>query len=318
MSELVAATAAAVGWLCSRPYHPLLSQTCRMNPPQHDLETIQRWMQSVIMCPGGVTAGADSKQARELIDISPAQIGEVVNPSSRLDAVGRLEVYADAYFARLLECMRSEFPVLAMTMGEELFDELVVGYLNAYPSRTYTLGRLGANFARYLQESCPRDDRVWADFMIDLARLEWTFNEIFDGPGSENDSPLTPADLADVSPEQWPHAGLVAAVPLRLMQFAYPVSRYYGQRRRDDSVPIPQPCESYVAISRRDYTVRRHELTHAQFELLRSLFDGRTVAEAIAHSAEFDDAPWDQFAAKLQEWFRQWAAEQIFSRIVLP
>ena len=63
----------------------------------YPLEQIQRWMQAVLMHPGGVAAGAESADARQHIDLASGQIDEVVRPSSTLDATERLEIYARAY-----------------------------------------------------------------------------------------------------------------------------------------------------------------------------------------------------------------------------
>ena len=139
----------------------------------------------------GVEAGLDSVEARDAIDVSPDQVEDVVDPSKRRTSIERLEVYANAYYARLLECLRDEFPALFHALGEEVFDGLAFGYLQFYPSRSYTLSDLSRQFAEYLEETRPRDDDdangspSWPDFMIDLARLERCYSEVFDGPGAE-------------------------------------------------------------------------------------------------------------------------------------
>ncbi|QDT49752.1 hypothetical protein Pan258_38070 [Symmachiella dynata] len=292
-----------------------------MTAPQYDLATIQRWMQSVISYPGGVTAGVETAAAQDQIAITAAEIEQVVNRSEKLDAVHRMEVYSGAYFARLLECMRGEFPVTQATVGEELFDQFVVGYLNTYPSRSYSLGHLGENFANYLAETSPRDEgqiTQWAEFVIDLARLEWAFNEVFDGPGAEADPKLSPEQLRNVPADQWPDAKLAVVPSLRLMEFSHPVSQFFTAKRRDATTPIPDPQASFLAISRREYIVRRFDLNRAQFELLQCLVAGETVGDAIAQAAEFYEDDVQQFAADLGEWFRQWAAEQFFLRVELP
>jgi hypothetical protein len=60
----------------------------------------------------------------------------------------RLAIYGTAYYARLLECLLEEFPVLVHALGEELFDAFAVGYLQKYPSRSYTLNDLATNIPR--------------------------------------------------------------------------------------------------------------------------------------------------------------------------
>ncbi|MBL9083468.1 MAG: putative DNA-binding domain-containing protein, partial [Planctomycetales bacterium] len=97
------------------------------------LAQLQRWFQAVITHPGGVHEGAASAEG---VAALVAEIGEVAEPSSRQSAEERMAVYAQAYWARLLECLREEFPIVRATAGEEAFDMLVVGYLATFPSRS--------------------------------------------------------------------------------------------------------------------------------------------------------------------------------------
>jgi hypothetical protein len=121
------------------------------NNSWHELGQIQRWMQAAIMHPLGIA----SAEARGQIDVGPDQAETVVTRSRALTALERLEIYGYAYYARLLECLREEFPVMKHALSEEVFDAFAVGYLQQYPSRTYTLFQLGTNFPRYLAETRP-------------------------------------------------------------------------------------------------------------------------------------------------------------------
>jgi len=292
-----------------------------MTAPHYDLQTIQRWMQSVITCPAGVEAGMESDAARELINLPPAEIEQIVNRSEKLDAVRRMEVYSAAYFIRLLECMRSEYPILAATMGETVFDRFVVGYLNAHPSKSYSLGHLGAEFPEYLRETAPRDDEqfaTWADFVIDLATLEWTFNEVFDGPGAEREQKLTGEQLSQIPPQSWPSARLITVPCLRLLAFSHPVNRFFTEKRNDPQTAVPDPEQTYLGITRRNYIVRRFDLSRTEYELLIQLAAGATVQTAIEQAAEYFDGDWEQFPADLHGWFRGWSAEEIFLRVETP
>ncbi|HLJ10897.1 MAG TPA: DNA-binding domain-containing protein, partial [Planctomycetaceae bacterium] len=127
-----------------------------MSEARHTLDELQRWMQAVVTHPSGVTGGIESPQARAQIAIVPEQALRVVTRSRALSALERLEIYNRAYFARLLECLREEYSVLAAALGSDLFDEFAVAYLSAHPPESYTLGKLGAKFAEYLSQSRPR------------------------------------------------------------------------------------------------------------------------------------------------------------------
>jgi hypothetical protein len=56
-----------------------------------------------------------------------------------------------------------------------------------------------------------------ADFLIDLATLELTFNEVFDGPGVEGESLLDGDRLLTITPERLLEARLVGVPCLRLL-----------------------------------------------------------------------------------------------------
>ena len=217
-----------------------------------DLGQTQRWMQAVLMHPVGVAEGIASAEARRHIDVGPDEAETVVTRSRALTALERLGIYGYAYYARLLECLREEFPVLRHALTQEVFDAFAVGYLQAYPSRSYTLLQLGANFPRYLAETRPEEGvgeglpADWPDFLIDLATLELTFNQVFDGPGVEDKRLLDAEQLRAIPAERFQDSRLVGVSCLCLLPLRYPVHRYFtAVRRHEDPVP-PQSADTYL------------------------------------------------------------------------
>jgi hypothetical protein len=289
-----------------------------MTQPPRKLEDLQRWMQSVITHPDGIVAGVESLDAQQQIDVSAADLESVIPRSQARTSVQRLAVYGNAYFSRLLECMRELFPALAHALGEELFDGFALEYLQKYPSRSYTLDQLADRFVQFLEETRPdATEASWPDFIIDLARFEWAIDDVFDGPGVENEQLLTAEQLQAIPPQRWSDARLVPVVCLRPLAFKYPVNDYYTAFRRDEKPPLPEPAETFTALSRRDYIVRRYKLSRLQYVLLSALAAGDSVGDAIAQCAESCD-DLDSLAADLQDWFRLWAADGFFRRVELP
>ncbi|MEX0704799.1 MAG: DNA-binding domain-containing protein [Planctomycetales bacterium] len=335
-----------------------------MTGDPRELRTIQEWMQAVITHPEGVAAGIDSAAARAKIDVAPAEAERVVPRSKSLDAIGRLEIYANAYYARLLECLREEFPAFVHAVGQEVFDGFAFGYLQSYPSRSYTLAELGAHFPQYLRETRPegRSDELrvtsdgntgdapdsslvtrhsslelspaagvqasacpvqpegctpadWTDFLIDLATLERTYSEVFDGPGIERERLLQPADLQAVSPEAWPRCRLVLVECLRLAAFRYPVHEYATAVRKQSNAEIPAPSPTWLVITRRDYVVRRAPLSFPQFALLEALSEGASVGDALERTAAAWEGDFDELASHVGAWFREWAQAGHFRRL---
>jgi hypothetical protein len=290
----------------------------------HTIGQIQRWMQSVIMHPRSIHEGIASADARRHIDVDLNEVEQVVNRSRALTAAERLAIYGYAYYARLLECMREEFPVLLHALGRDVFDAFAADYLQKYPSRSYTLMKLGSDFPRYLVETRPEagDERElpadWPDFLIDLATLELAFNEVFDGPGTEGISLLDPDQLSMIAPGRLAEARLAGVSCLRLIALRYPVHRYITAVRRHEDPALLEPAETYLAVTRRDFVVRHYELSRPAYQLLSALLDGEAVGEAIAWAAETTAPDLERFAADLREWFNDWAAEGFFRSLAFP
>jgi len=291
-----------------------------MQKPGHDLTQIQRWMQSVIMHPGGVLPGIQSDEAQAHIKMQSAEIESVIAPSLQQNSVERLEIYARAYYARLLECLRAEFPITVKALGDELFDQFAVSFLERYPSQSYTLDHLGARFPQYLAETRPVDDETdtsWLDFLVDLARLEWNIAEVFDGPGAEGATLLGKDQILAIPPERWDQVRLVPVPCLRVIRLDFPVHDFYRALRNEQEAVPPDRAETFLAITRRNYVVRHIPLSPGEAELLAALLAGTVVGNAIAGLKLPSDADLDAFAIDLRTWFHTWSAEGFFLRAKL-
>jgi hypothetical protein len=296
-------------------------------PPSHpDLSTIQRWFQSVISHPQGISTAIDTEEAQKLIAMKRSELEQVIKRSKNLSAEERLGIYANAYYARLLECLRESFPVLAKTLGHDVFDEFAFDYLQQYPSKSYTLNRLGDQFAKFLDDTRPdRTDATpspqadWPDFLIDLARLEWNIEKVFDGPGNEGKAIVLAGDLQKLTAEEFGQSKLIPVVSLRLLEFKFPINDYYTAARKaketSDCPPPPEPRRQFLALARRDFVVRRTELSQAQHALLAALRESQPVAQAIAAAADCADSTSEQFASEIGQWFQAWTAAGFFERI---
>jgi hypothetical protein len=286
--------------------------------PEPRLAQVQRWMQTVIMHRGGVAEGVGSPEAREHLEVGLADLESVIRRSRSLASADRLEIYVNAYYARLMECLDEEFAVTRDALGAELFAAVAFGYLQHYPSQSYTLGQLGANFPRYLAESRlhavdPPEGagRTWGEFIAELAAFERALYEVYDGPGTEEGALLQPDELARIAPSQWDRLRLRLAPCLRLARFDHPVHEYWAARK-DGGEPGPSvPRPAWLAIHRRDYVVEPAEVSCAEFALLAAIAEGETLWGAIA--AALAAAPADaDLEARLGDWFARWTSAGYF------
>lgn len=290
--------------------------------PVPPLDRFQRWFQTIVMHPQGIVAGAASEEARTLAGDSTGSIEDFVTRSSRLTAVERLQVYGNAYFGRLLECLQDEFPAVRHAVGDDAFSAFVFGYLQSHPSHSYTLARLGESFPRYLHDTRPAADPEssesdsWTDFVVELARLERIYSEVFDGPGMEDAPRIDTHALLALPQDQWGDVRLIAAPCLRVVEFAYPVDDYAAAVRHKESPEVPPQESRRLAVYRSEFVVRRLPLTAPEHAVLSALASGQTLAESIESALAAGVAP-DELQAGLRDWFALWTSLGFFDRAEL-
>lgn len=290
----------------------------------HTPDRIQRWMQAVIMHPDGPVAGMDSPLAREAIDVDTDRIEQVVCRSRNLTGVERLQIYSSAYLARLVECLREEYPAMVHLLGRETFDSFAVAYIQSHPSTSYTLSNLSQSFPSFLRETRPSDEEGgdgaadWIDFLIDLATVERTYSEVFDGPGLENSKSLSPDDLRLLPPEEWENARLLMNPSLRLLTLQFPAHEYISQVQKKKSPDIPAREPTHLVIFRRDFIVRRNPVSARESAILAPLRRGEALGAAIEHGLQLKDEEPVPDPAVLREWFRSWTVATYFRGIAAP
>lgn len=262
-----------------------------------DLTATQRWMLDAI------TVGKDAFD-----DMFPEG---VISGSVALTASERIAIYRRGYRTRLVDCLRKTHPGLRHLLGDEVFDAFALDYLAAHPSRSYTLGRLGAQWPQHLEATRPDRDAQprerWPDFLVDLAQLESVFQDVYDGPGVEGQ----PIVVSDDLPCEPPESVTVRPVAcLRLLHTRFPLVGYLGAVRRGEDPPLPAPAESFVVVNRRDWVVTLTELRAHEHAALGALLAGEQLdgAARIAGCG----------APELWHMVREWAGRGFLQAIDNP
>jgi len=129
----------------------------------------------LITAPEGVRPGLEALVRAGKAD--PSAIESLIGGDDRLAPADRLDIYANMYFFRLLDCLREDFPRLATALGEGRFHNLATDYLLAHPSANPSLRYLGQRLPEFFAgHALARESACLAD----LARLEWTRADLFD------------------------------------------------------------------------------------------------------------------------------------------
>jgi Putative DNA-binding domain len=276
------------------------------------LRDLQGWLQAVICDPRGVAAAVASEEARRWLTVAPDGLDHIVRPSDALTAEQRLGLYARSYRVRLLECMRELHPALHHALGRSLFDDFTLDYLQTHPPTSPTLFELDHDFADHLAAHQPQlsdDEEPWPSFLVDLARLERLFLEVYDGPGSET-LDTTPSTPPAGPARDWAEWTMSAMPCLRLLASPYPVGRYLLAVRAGEQPALPLPQACLLVLTRRDYTVVLHELAADTYRLLEELVTGASLGAAAAAAGMQPADAWQAV--------RDWSAQGYFQTIGTP
>jgi hypothetical protein len=272
------------------------------------LDALQRWMQAVIVHPGGVDQALRDETAQALLPVE--RVAEVIRPSRTLSAAERLDIYHGMYPLRMYDALEYDYPGLAHFLGVESFREFVREYVLAYPSRSYTLNRLGDHVPEFLKSArVPK-----REFCHDLARLELAVTQVFDAPETPA---LGPERIDAVPAEAWEGARLHTIAAFRLCAFRYPVNDYL-QSLRDERHRHPpvRLKNTWVAIYRRDYGVYRLDLSRPAHDLLADLAAGMTLGGAVQAALRRPSRP-QVDPNLLFRWFREWVSSGVFRSVEL-
>lgn len=133
---------------------------------------------------------------RAVKDGDDAVLAELVD-TSKENRHTLLGVYRNAYVARLIDFLETDYEKLHMLLGDEQFTTLARDFIAAHPSKTPNARWFSDGFPDFLRNS---DEYADATLLSDLAELEKTLTDVFDAQDGEI---LKLEDLASVSPENW-------------------------------------------------------------------------------------------------------------------
>ncbi|HEY8098986.1 MAG TPA: DNA-binding domain-containing protein [Methylobacter sp.] len=199
-------------------------------------------------------------------------------PTAYLSPEHSLAIYQYGYKARLLDCLRADYPVLKSFLGEALFERFALEYLDATPSGSYSLFQLGERFPDYLQNSCPDISQLseaqQANYRlpIELARLERLRVNAMRAKGLEG-YPQQEPDYCCIETLKQLHPKTPAT--LGLMSSFHNLPDYYQAIRSGNNglekMPLADRSPSYIAVSRSNYHLSIHNLASWQYGFLKGL-----------------------------------------------
>ena len=277
--------------------------TCVSTAPSH-LRSVQLWTQLVLGHPHSVAAGARSRRARAALPAAQGRLDRVIAASRGLSAEQRVGLTRLSSRRRRLEAMRSLHPALLHALGQGLFDQFALAYLDQHPSTSYTLANLDDNFVDYLVATRPKrrgagHAPAWPDFIIELAAFEHTFTAVYNGSDCERVAKPTCGRCA-ANEGGLLDCELRVSPGVHVQRSRYPVHEYFEAVKHGRPTPIPAPQDTIVALNRTDYTVRVARLEPLESEVLELVLNDASLKTATLASGASPRA--------VSTWLQTWIA----------
>ncbi|MEO8383661.1 MAG: DNA-binding domain-containing protein [Betaproteobacteria bacterium] len=230
----------------------------------------------------------------------------------RLDATGRLDVYANGYRLRLIEVLDADYPALRTLAGDDLFDQLATAYIKAHPSNFPNARWFGTHLPSFLATDPAFDSQP---VLAEMAAFEWAMSLAFD---SADDAVLDIADLVSLPGESWPAMCFTVHSSVQRLELAWNVPVFWQAVTREDELPAPERSPETAAwiVWRRELTTYFRSLESDEAVALNTICNMGNFAdlcEALCTWHEPDDVP--AYAMTL---LKRWMGEGLISGLLQP
>ncbi len=269
-----------------------------------DLQTLQGLLYRLITATNGVAEGLEAEKVQ-------VNLSDVIRGDERLSAVEHLGIYANAYFYRLLDILKEEYPATLAVLGDDNFHNLVTGYLLEYPPTEPSVLYAGRYLADFLVGHPFRERRA---YIADLARLERTVLEVF----HRVDAPALYAETIRAVPvADWPNLEMRAHPTVAILDSEWPVNELL--REVENKIEWHEPAHTAVSIVvwRKGFEVYYRALERGERGALGLALEGKLegtsfamMCEAVAAEYSGDDTP-----AAINRLLARWLADGLLMRV---
>lgn len=227
--------------------------------------------------------------------------------SAALSAEQGLAIYHHAYRARLLEALRGDYPAVHGWLGDQQFDALAGAYVDAHPSRHFSLRWLGAELANFIDGYLLAEQ---AAPLAELARLEWAFGLAFDAPAGQ---PLSLEQMAGLPAADWPSLQVRLLPSVQWQACGYNSLALWRSCKEQSGFPGSLALEQtqVCLIWRHGLISQYRSLEPAEAQALHGMaVAGWDFAELCLQLSELgDNAP-----LQAASWLRQWLSDGLLQR----
>jgi hypothetical protein len=232
-----------------------------------------------------------------------------------LPKADQLAIYYNAYRLRLLDILAEDYPKLQLFMSNEAFDECIILYIDAYPSRNFSVRNFGQHLNTFLRDTPPYAD---SPYLSELATFEWALNDTLDASDAEIFQLET---LQTIPAEKWGDLQFTFHPSLQIMHFEWDTVKLWQAIKpaKDSTCDLenlipPKLTTSVTWIAwRNDLQSQYRSLTELQATMLQILKENQNFAELCEQLCEWVEE--EQVPQTALAFIQQCIQDKIISRV---
>lgn len=219
---------------------------------------------------------------QEFLLYSTVDRAPLIRIPPRASAQVRLGIYGDAYRARLLEALATDYAGLKKYLGDDVFDAMGLAYIERYPSQNFSLRWFGKMLSDFAVTIAPYSHH---GEIAELARFEWAQGLVFD---ALDVTPLTTVELAAVAPAVWLNLRFEFQPALQLLKLKSNTPLLWSALSADETPPPLQMHELTRTwlVWRQDLRVLFRELPDEEMMAMSAFADGCSFADVCGQLCE--------------------------------
>lgn len=187
-------------------------------------------------------------------------------------------VYNGAYFARLRDVLKDDFPTLAGVTTGEAFDAIVLSYLQKLPPAAESVSELGNHLSSYLRDHpIPQFDFGVPQIVLsELAALDRARSEAFTAVDEARPLPL--GVISEIKPDLWESVRFGLSKSIRRLTLTHDGLTVWQAVHDGDPVEPPAVKVCEVLVWRHNFNSRHIELSHMEVALIDGCLAGKSFS----------------------------------------
>lgn len=242
-----------------------------------------------------------------LLDDSVPAIIQRIESTPQRSAGQRMSYYGEAYILRLKEALSTDYERLHCYLGDELFDNLMMQYIQRYPSQHTSLRYFGQHMLQLVEELEPFKSLTE---VAEITRIEQAFANSFDAADCLC---VTQSQLAQLAPEAWASLTLHLHESVQLLPQQYNSFQIWKMLENEQIPPAKIPDNTTWLIWRHDLISQYRALNNAELTALSiatSTGSFTQICEALLNHFSEEEVP-----LKAVKYLQQWINDKMVCEI---